>query len=109
MGIARHDVSNRILYFRYWALSCGCGSGSSLTLPSSDYNEQIRLVVTRSPDSALGLLQFGFASIKLSVLYARRVVIEVFDPERNVSAHHVVRSSTPGSSCSNSCSSSSRF
>ena len=64
----------------------------------------IRLVVTRSPDSASP--QFGFASIKLSVLYARRVVIEVFDLERDVAAHHVVRSSVPSSS-SSSCSSSS--
>jgi len=64
------------------------GSGSWLALPSTD-DEPMRLVIRR-PLNAIRR-QFDLISVKLSVLYARRVVIEVFNDQNEIMARRTVR------------------
>ena len=65
------------------------GSGSWLPVPSagSQY-KPIKLLISRSESSQ----QMRVASVSLSVLYVRRVVIEVLDFQGQVAAQYTVRS-----------------
>ena len=73
-----------------WALY---GSGSSLPLPTSQWNNRpIKLIIRRSTDATSPLL--GVASVSLSVQHARRVVIDVYDRQRQVAARHAVCTSS---------------
>jgi len=80
-----------------WALQ---GSQSWLPLPTSQWNSKpMKLIIRRSTDASSPLL--GVASVSLSVLYARRVIVDVYDPQRQVAARHAVSTtSSIGSSSS---------
>jgi len=65
------------------------GSGTWLSLPSSGSdNEPIRLLIRRSLSTSEW--QFRLQSVSLGVLNARRVVIQVFDFDGEVTAHRAV-------------------
>jgi len=67
------------------------GSGTWLPLPSSGtQNEPVRLMLRRSTTSTSW--KFKLASVSLSVLYARRVNVEVYDFQGQLNAEHAVRS-----------------
>jgi len=64
------------------------GSGSWLALPSTD-DKPMRLIIRRPVDSIRR--QFALIAVKLSALYARRVVIEVYNDQNEAVAKHAVR------------------
>ena len=64
------------------------GSGSWLPLPSAgSHDRPVYLLIT---PSAI-LQQMRVASVSLSVVYAEKVDIEIYDFERQVAAEHTVR------------------
>jgi len=68
------------------------GSGTWLPLPSSGTGlRPIRVLVRRSLNSSPST--FRFMAVSLSVLYARRVDVEVFDSEGQVIERNTVRTS----------------
>ena len=66
------------------------GSGTWLALPSSDSDDDkpTRLMIRRSLQSSDWRLRL--ASVRLDVLYARKVVVVVYDFQGQVAAQHTV-------------------
>ena len=79
------------------------GSGKWLPLPATGSDDKpIRLLIRRALTASSWDMKF--MSVSLSVLYARRVEVEVIDSDGHVNAQHQVR--TLCSSTTSSCSSS---